>query len=140
MPYPLSPELTRIRDCLRDGARLTLPQAVALEPTARYNTVWHRLTTWADEGVLQIVGHEPASRGGRARAIFAWGKGEAAQRPKGRTNRERIDYWRENEPDRYAAYLKYKREHAGRIRHARSVWRNMQRIDPVLSALLGVRT
>lgn len=139
MVYPLSPELTRIRERLRAGARLTAPQAVALEPTARYNTVWHKLTAWAEAGVLQIVGHEPSNHGGRAHAIYAWGKGEAAERPKGMTTRQRIDHWRANDPQRYAQHLKYKREQAVRRRAANKQWRNLPRIDPVLSALMGVR-
>jgi hypothetical protein len=132
----ISPEAARIRKRLQDGEHLSVRDAARLEPTIKPMTLRMTMQRWHDAFQLHIVAWQKPAHGGLPGAVYAWGDGTDAELPMTASHRRRL---RRRAELREAKDAEKAAQHCGDLGVAREVWHNLHHIDPVLSALLGVR-
>jgi len=133
----ISAEAARIRTRLQAGEHLSVRDAARLEPTIKPMTLRMTMQRWHDSFQLHIVGWQKPAHGGLPGAVYAWGDGTDAELPITASHRRRL---RRRAEQREAKDAEKAAQHCGDLSAAREAWRNLPSIDPVLSALLGVRT
>lgn len=133
----ISPEAARIRKRLQDGEHLSVRDAAALEPNIKPMTLRASMQRWHDAFQTHIVAWQKPAHGGLPGAVYAWGDGTDAELPMTASHRRRL---RRRAQLREAKDAEKAAQHCGDLGVAREVWHNLHHIDPVLSALLGVRS
>lgn len=132
----ISPEAARIRKRLQDGEHLSVRDAALLEPTIKPMTMRAAMYRWHTAFDVHIVGWQRPAHGGLPGAVYAWGDGPDAELPISASHARRLR--RRNEV-RQAKAADKAAHNSGDLTAAREAWHNLHYIDPVLSALLGVR-
>ncbi len=131
MAYPLSPALTAARERLQRGERLSALDVWAADKSIHRSAAHLTLTRWHAHGLIHIAEWRRYASNGLPAPVYAWGKGKDAARPKPIAKVESIRRWRAAHPDLFAAQL-------NRMK-ARRLAARPPRLDPLMSALLGVR-
>ncbi len=121
MPAPISDHMQAILGRLQAGEQMSARAAWKSQPGSVRQSVHARLYAWRLEGVLHIARWEQHTSGGKPAPVYAFGPGKDAQRAPKLTPYEHV-----------------KRQRA-LLRAVREQQQRMHKIDPVLSALLGVR-
>lgn len=139
MPQPLSPQLEAIRARLEAGEHLGAREAWRQHPGVHRSAVAMKLQCWRQQGEVHIVRYDQPSSGGKPSPVYAWGVGEDARPEAKQSSYERTRRWRETHPREHAEQQSRCWQRQKDLRHVRQQWQQLHKIDPVLSALLGVR-